>query len=446
MANLVERRCSCCGNTYKHEEAPSYISFCPNCKKDGFFEPYYTDNGIMPCLIFLGEETIGEMTSVSESSYIIISDKFDIHERIDDSFNPYLEAIDILCYMIIDPNKVTRLLEKIKRRFLRENPDINDNDCFNIVTVQAIVEVMKRIYDKEMRKNERTLEKTFFGNLIDRNNDQTYESEKQKLKRDLKNIEKFRYTEGQKLENLSGTFPEEFKSLKRESDKTKINFESNYYNISCQNAHEIKTLDKLAICKAILYNRISSVKKISVTKFEELYAEYDNYYADLIDNVSASGETADKYLSVMFDLFNFEDKFSLEWIYSFADFVVENNITDDVFDRAQWLYVSHIKTPHGAFCMNRSIFLKKKYLPELLKCDNMEFRKKIYDYALYVELVFALKKEMISDSMLEEIPKTEWVYFLKGNYDLFGAFNRDKYWIPEKIRMARKVFDKWCTN
>ena len=76
----------------------------------------------------------------------------------------------------------------------------------------------------------------------------------------------------------------------------------------------------------------------------------------------------------------------------------------------------------------------------------MEFRKKIYDYALYVELVFALKKEMISDSMLEEIPKTEWVYFLKGNYDLFGAFNRDKYWIPEKIRMARKVFDKWCTN
>lgn len=53
---------------------------------------------------------------------------------------------------------------------------------------------------------------------------------------------------------------------------------------------------------------------------------------------------------------------------------------------------------------------------------------------------------MISDSMLEEIPKTEWVNFLKGNYDLFGAFNRDKYWIPEKIRMARKVFDKWCTN
>ena len=140
----------------------------------------------MPCRIFLGEETIGEMTSVSESSYIIISDKFDIHERIDDSFNPYLEAIDILCYMIIEPNKVTRLLEKIKRRFLRENPDINDNDCFNIVTVQAIVEVMKRIYDKEMRKNERTLEKTFFGNLIDRNNDQTYESEKQKKKRKKK--------------------------------------------------------------------------------------------------------------------------------------------------------------------------------------------------------------------------------------------------------------------
>lgn len=162
MANLVERRCSCCGNVYKHEEYPSYISFCPKCKRDGFFEPYYTDDGIMPCRIFLGEETIGVMTSVTETSYIIISDKFDIHERIEASSNPYLEATDMLLYMIKEPNKVIRLKEKIKRRFLRENPEIRYNDYLNLIFEQAIIEVMKRVYDKEMEKMQKSMEKTFF--------------------------------------------------------------------------------------------------------------------------------------------------------------------------------------------------------------------------------------------------------------------------------------------
>ena len=58
MANLIERRCSCCGIIYKHEDYPSYISFCPNCMKDGFYEPYYTEDGIKPCRIFLGEDTM----------------------------------------------------------------------------------------------------------------------------------------------------------------------------------------------------------------------------------------------------------------------------------------------------------------------------------------------------------------------------------------------------
>ena len=49
---------------------------------------------------------------------IITSDRFDIHERIDDSLNPYLEATDMLFYMLREPNKVVRLKEKqrLKRK------------------------------------------------------------------------------------------------------------------------------------------------------------------------------------------------------------------------------------------------------------------------------------------------------------------------------------------
>ena len=87
----------------------------------------------MPCRIYLGEDIIGEVTSVTETSYIIISDKFDIHERIEASSNPYLEAMDMLLYMIKEPNKVMRLKEKLKRQFLRENQEmhISDNDSLN---------------------------------------------------------------------------------------------------------------------------------------------------------------------------------------------------------------------------------------------------------------------------------------------------------------------------
>ena len=67
----------------------------------------------------------------------------------------------------------------------------------------------------------------------------------------LKKIEKFRYVEGQKYENLSRLFPDGFKGLRNERDDTKSNFESNHYNISIQNAHEIRTFDKLNICDAI---------------------------------------------------------------------------------------------------------------------------------------------------------------------------------------------------
>ena len=443
MGIFIERRCSCCGNLYRYEEYPSYISFCPSCKRDGFFESCYTENGIMPCRIYLGEDIIGEVTSVTETSYIITSDRFDIHERIDDSLNPYLEATNMLCYMLREPNKVVRLKEKLKRQFLWENPQYMDNDSMDLVFEQAIFEVIKRVYDKEMGKTERTLEKTFFGNVTDMNNNRTYESDKQKLKRDLKSIEKFRYAEGQKIEELSDVFPDELKCLKKETDELKSNFESNHYNISRQNSYEITIFDKLGICKKILNKQISSVKKVSNSKFKELYKEYDDHFKSIIKRASSSDISDDDYLFMLFDFFNFEDKFSLELVYSIADYAVKNDISDDVFDRAKYLYVSHLRSPKGITCMNRSFFLRKQYIQFLLKCNDYQFIYRLHKYIIYLELVFILKQYLITDKMIEEIPLSERVLFLKEKYNLLGEFNKDKEWNPKMIRIARKIFDRW---
>ena len=132
--------------------------------------------------------------------------------------------------------------------------------------------------------------------MTDKNKSLSYGSEKEHWKRELKKIEKFRYIEGKKYENLNGVFPENYKGLKNERDETKSNFESNKYNISIQNEHEIRTIDKLKICDVILKKRISSVHKISNSEFIELYMEYDDYYASLIDTVNSSETPVDKYL------------------------------------------------------------------------------------------------------------------------------------------------------
>jgi len=345
-------------------------------------------------------------------------------------------------------NEVAELKEKRKAAFLQEKPEWSDNRFLDIIFNQAIIEAMKAIFDKEMEQTERSLEKAFFPGVTDSNKDSTYDNEKGKIKRTLKKIEQYRYSEGDKIEKLSGEFPQKFISLKKEVDKTKSNFESNHYNISRQNVLEIRTLAKLEICEKILKKQISSVKKVSNTKFEDLYMEYDKHYSELIDNVNKIDVSANNYLSAFFDLFNFEDKFSLEWIYSFADYAVEHKIDEETFDRGKYLYASPIETPNGLYCMNRSFFLRDEFIPLLLECeyDVSGFWKALYEYNLYVELVYGLKNAYISSEALERISRSKWVAFIKSNYNLLGTFNQNKEWTPKKIKEARKVFDKWGIN
>ena len=176
-----------------------------------------------------------------------------------------------------------------------------------------------------------------------------------------------------------------------------------------------------------------------------MYMEYDRHYFELIDTVTRKDVSENNYLSAFFDLFNFEDKFSLEWIYCFADYAVEHKVDEVTFDRGKYLYASPIETPNGAYCMNRSYFLKDEFLPIMLECDYSPsgFGKVLYEYTLYVELIYGLKNEYISNEVLEKISRSEWIAFIKSNYNLLGAFNRNKEWTPKKISEARKIFLKW---
>ena len=174
-----------------------------------------------------------------------------------------------------------------------------------------------------------------------------------------------------------------------------------------------------------------------------MYKEYDDHFKSIIKRASSSDISDDDYLFMLFDFFNFEDKFSLELVYSIADYAVKNDISGDVFDRAKYLYVSHLRSPKGITCMNRSFFLRKQYIQFLLKCNDYQFIYRLHKYIIYLELVFILKQYLITDKMIEEIPLSERVLFLKEKYNLLGEFNKDKEWNPKMIRIARKIFDRW---
>lgn len=341
-----------------------------------------------------------------------------------------------------DKNEVLCIRERLKDYIIHNVPKLEQFKELDFVLDQAFFEVIKRVYDKEMKQTKKSMEKTFFYGITDKKKTYIYDSSKQKYKRDLRKIEKYRHEEGEKYEALCGVFPEAFKKLKNETDCSKSNFESNHYNISNQNSIEIETFSKLAIYEKILKKQISSVKKVSNTEFKDLYKEYDNHFISKLSKASSPEITDNEYIAILIDFFNFEDKVSLEFIYTISDYAVKNNISDEVFDRVKFLYASPLLIA-GVTCMNRSFFLRDMYIPLLLSGDGEVFSNHLNQYQKDLFTVCQLKERYISDNMIECIPKSELVKYLKGNYNLFTLFNQNKTWESKKIRLARKIFGQW---
>lgn len=345
-----------------------------------------------------------------------------------------------------ESNSVENLKSEIKEFILQIMPQLKDDEFLDIAIIQAIFECMKSIYDEEMIETKKSMEKTFFGVQIDRDKANSYDNNKQKLKRQLKAIEYYRFAEGEKIEKLSGIFPEDLKCLKKSSDKSKSNFDqSNQYNISSQNKKEIECFMQLEIYKKILNKQIVK-KNCTNGDFEDYYKKYDDYFIQRINSVLFHDTSPEEYLSVVFDLFNFEDKVSLEWLYSFADYVVENKIPQEKYVRAEYLYKSHITGPSGLMCMNRAPFLKKRFLSIMMTGSDFDYAISTVVYCKILEYILFIKRLKKLSDRLRGISKEEWVKFIKSEYDLLGLFEQNKIWEPKKIKIVRKIIDMWNEN
>lgn len=94
MGNFVERKCAHCGNKYKYEAAANFMAFCPRCKKSDASECEYGYGPITPCKIYLGGETIGEVSGDSKIGYGLSVPMLEICQKL--GRDPLTEAANIV--------------------------------------------------------------------------------------------------------------------------------------------------------------------------------------------------------------------------------------------------------------------------------------------------------------------------------------------------------------
>lgn len=342
-------------------------------------------------------------------------------------------------------NAIENLKKIIKEEMLHGNQSFQDEKLLDIVIDQGIFESMKKIFDNEMETTEKTLEQVLRKKgLSPEKDDYEYQRQKKKYLRLLNWDSYYRYKEGERYADLGGIMPEDFKTLKK-SDETncQLNRESGIYHISDQAEKELDTLISLSnIYYSILEKRIVDTKKISNYTFEDNYNEYDNYFHKIIDEAKSSKLSDKEYLSAAFDLFNFEDKTSLEWLYRFANYVINNNISQYIYNRGALLYQSPVRLPGKLICMNRAPFLKDLFMEQVFTADEFKLNNIKNKYITCLKSIVYVKNLISSQGSLKNIDKNEWCEFIKENYNLFEWFELKKEWTPKKIRAVRKFLEK----
>ena len=342
-------------------------------------------------------------------------------------------------------NKVERLKEIIRESLFDDNKLLQEKEYTDIIINQCIFECMKEIFDNEMNATEKTLEQVLRKKgLSPEKDDYEYQRQKKKYLRLLKWDDYYRYKEGEHYVDLCGMMPKDYQTLKK-IDETNclLNKASGIYHISDQAEKELDAIIALSnIYESILEKRIVDTKKISNSTFEDYYNEYDNYFQKIIEETEKTNSSGKEYLSAIFDLFNFEDKILLEWLYRFADFVVNNNVSQYIYDRGSLLYQSPVRLPGNLICMNRAPFLKDIFLEPIFTSNDFRYRDIRNKYISCLKSIVNVKNWITSKGLLQMVDKIDWVIYIKKNYNLFKWFETKKEWTPQKIRAVRKFLEK----
>ena len=220
------------------------------------------------------------------------------------------------------------------------------------------------------------------------------------------------------------------------------------YPITEMNYFEQQNIHDLEIIKAIVKKRIVSSKKVSNTRFQEMFEQYDGFVKSLIERSKLSDKDM---VFASLALFTFEWHYPIEMFYYLACLMEEERI-DTVDQKSLILLCGHVKieSSFGGWFSTESRMIKERLLvlPLLFGKDTDEnSRENLKDLIKEILVLVVQYKEMIKinedglykDWFRKVSSMADWASFFRY-YDIFSIWQK-KDWTLKRIQKMRYLLD-----
>lgn len=219
------------------------------------------------------------------------------------------------------------------------------------------------------------------------------------------------------------------------------------HRLTEMNYFEHQNIHNLELIKSIVENRIGSAKKVSNTRFQDIFSQYDDFIEDMIIK-SKNSDFDMVFYSIAF--FTFEWHYPVELFYYIARIMEENNI-EEVNQSDLILLCGNVKiesmftgrvSTQSRMIRERLFFtacLFNKEVPFHVKEKLRTLIKEIIALGVqYKETVYCDDGTKYKDWFRTESSVPDWASFFRY-YDIFSIWKR-KEWTPKRIQNMRKLF------
>lgn len=220
------------------------------------------------------------------------------------------------------------------------------------------------------------------------------------------------------------------------------------HRITEMNYFEHQNIHDLEIIKAIVQNRIGYAKKISNTRFIEIFDQYDEFVEEIIAK-SKNSDTEMVFYSIA--LFTLEWHYPIELLYRIACIMEETDIQEiNKSDLVLLCGNVKIESMYSGWVTTQSRMVKERLLladplfqiglPESEKEELKTLIKEIIVLVVhYKESLYCNGDMKYIDWFRTESNVSDWASFFRL-YDIFSIWTK-KEWTPKRIQNVRKLFN-----
>ena len=221
------------------------------------------------------------------------------------------------------------------------------------------------------------------------------------------------------------------------------------HRLTAMNYFEHQNIHDLELIKSIVEKRIGSVKKVSNTRFIDIFEQYDKMIESLIERSKKSDEDM---VFASLAMFTFEWHYPIEFFYCISCMMEENN-TNTIDLPLLTLLCARLDNLESIFGGNASIDSRMVierfvFLPQLIESNQnyndkvvlMDLIKEILILiAQYKEIVPSTEGELYKEWFKKESNMADWASFFRY-YNIFQIYE-NKDWTKTRIHNMRMLLD-----